>query len=125
MKVSFVIISAALVATSQALALIDPVRINACKRPIDEGCKELCKKCMPSGNPPPSVNKCFDTNNFDTLCIPPPKKASVPKKNANIDCDRVQTKDAAEASDAECKVLCTFAKRSGNWEEFESNCKSR
>ncbi|EPS44885.1 hypothetical protein H072_1122 [Dactylellina haptotyla CBS 200.50] len=121
MKVSFIIASAAIFAAAHSLAVIDPARTNACKRPMDDGCAQLCKKCMPANAAPTTINQCFDTSKFDKLCIPPPP---TPAKYKNIDCDKVTPKDPKEVLKGECAVLCKFAKKSNDWKEFEEHCKN-
>ncbi|KAK6535564.1 hypothetical protein TWF694_002018 [Orbilia ellipsospora] len=126
MKVTFAIASAFLFATAHSLAVIDPARIDACKKPMDDGCAQLCKKCMIPSSPPASVNSCFEKGSFDKLCIPKASTSAASAKYAKIDCDKVATKNASVASQGECKVLCKFAKmdKAADWKEFEEHCKA-
>ncbi|KAK6337536.1 hypothetical protein TWF730_002933 [Orbilia blumenaviensis] len=45
-------------------------------------------------------------------------------KRADVDCDKVVPSPTSldNATKGECKVLCKWAKQSGNWAEFNENC---
>ncbi|KAF3193073.1 hypothetical protein TWF225_010924 [Orbilia oligospora] len=48
---------------------------------------------------------------------------STPVKRADIDCDKTVPYNLSKVLKGECKVLCVWAKQSGNWSEFEEHCK--
>ncbi|KAF3933223.1 hypothetical protein ABW20_dc0109721 [Dactylellina cionopaga] len=106
---------------AQAQKVFDPARINACQHPVNGGCAKICEKCTDSTDPSPSVvNTCLDKSNFDKLCISRPSKLTT---RADIDCEKVKPYKPSEVLQGECKVLCVFAKKSGDWMEFEEHCK--
>ncbi|KAK6530732.1 hypothetical protein TWF281_007571 [Arthrobotrys megalospora] len=46
---------------------------------------------------------------------------SAPVKR-DVDCEKVAPRKPNEVLKGECKVLCVWAKQSGNWAEFEEHC---